>query len=282
MHPSLFSSLVLIDPVIHYARSSAPSDDSVSSSNAQSSTFRRDRWNSSAEAAASLKRHPFYQTWDPRVLELWVKYGLRRLPTALYPLDSDDSEDSDSDDGPVTLTTTKHQEVFTFLRPKFTGKDMKGRPRVNRRTHPDIDFSVKDDYPFYRPEPSRTFENLQSLRPSVFYVFGGKSELSNPEWRKAKMDRTGTGVGGSGGAKEGRVKEVLFEDLGHLIPMIGPKRTAKAAGEWLAEDLERWQEEEEEFQEEWDSKSRLEKTTVSKEWERKIGGNPRGKGTQKL
>ena len=231
---------------------------------------------------ASLKKHPFYKTWDPRVLDLWVKFGLRNIPTALYSLDSDDSEDSDSDDGPVTLTTTKHQEVFTFLRPKFPGVDANGKQRVNRTTHPDLDLSIRDDYPFYRPEPSRTFENLQTLRPSALYIFGGTSELSKPEWRKAKMERTGTGLGGSGGAKEGRVKEVLFEKVGHLIPMIEPERTAEAAGEWLADDLERWRDEEEEFERDWASKSVLEKTTVSKEWEKNIGGNPRGKGTQKL
>ena len=243
------------------------------------STFRRDTWPSRAEAAASLKRNPFYQKWDPRVRDLWIQYGLRKLPTPLYPGDSSDSEDSESDDAPVTLTTTKHQEVFTFLRPKF-GADAK--LHVTRQTHPDLDLASQDDYPFYRPEPSRTFDLLPNLRPSALYVFGGESELSLPEWRKAKMERTGTGLGGSGGAKEGHVREVLFEKVGHLIPMIATERCAQATSEWIAEDLERYREEEAEWKKEWQSKNRMEKMTVGKEWEKNIGGNPRGKSTQKL
>ena len=281
MHPRLFSSLVLIDPVIHTARQSytTTDGDTVSSSIAQNSTFRRDNWSSKADAMSSLKRNPFYQTWDPRVLDLWIRHGLRKLPTPLYPGDFSDDSDSEADDTPVTLTTTKHQEVFTFLRPKF-GAD--GKLHVTRQTHPDLDLNIKEDFPFYRPEPARTFDNLQHLRPGALYVFGGESELSGPEWRKAKMERTGIGLGGSGGAKEGRVKEVVFEKVGHLIPMIATKDCAKAASEWLAEDLERYREEEAEWKSEWESKNRMQKTTVGKEWERNIGGNPRGKSIQKL
>ena len=280
MHPRLLSSLVLIDPVILSARQSHPADgEVVNTSVAQNSTFRRDKWSSKAEAMSSLQRNPFYQTWDPRVLELWIKYGLRKLPTPLHPGDSSDDSDSEADDAPVTLTTTKHQEVFTFVRPKF-GAD--GKIHVTRRTHPDLDMSIKDDYAFYRPEPNKTFDNLQHLRPGALYIFGGESELSKPEWCKAKMERTGMGLGGSGGAKEGRVKEVTFEKVGHLVPMIATEDTAKTASEWLAEDLQRYREEEAEWKSEWDSKTRMQKTTVSKEWERNVGGNPRNKSTQKL
>ena len=81
MHPRLFTSLILIDPVI--ARTPSAQGNFAP---ARLSAKRRDRWPSREAAAASFKRSKFYQTWDPRVLDLWIKYGLRNLPTLVYPI----------------------------------------------------------------------------------------------------------------------------------------------------------------------------------------------------
>ncbi|KAL9064630.1 MAG: hypothetical protein Q9161_008758 [Pseudevernia consocians] len=275
LHPRLLTSLVLIDPVIQNSSAAAPDNSHLS--HTQASTFRRDNWPSRAEAASSVKKSKFYQSWDPRVLDLWIRYGLRSLPTAIYPKDHGGSDRSENDDGPVTLTTTKHQEVFTFLRPNFDGLDANGKLVVNRRTHPDLDLRAAELYPFYRPEPPAVFNDLPRLRPSTLYIFGGQSDLSTPDLRKQKMERTGTGVGGSGGAGADRVKEVVFEDVGHLIPMEAVARCAAAAGEWLSSDLKRWGGEEAEFKREWEAKERRAKYAISEEWKKNIGGDPRRK-----
>ena len=275
IHPRLLTSLVLIDPTI---QTTFPADQDRSRiSNPQASTFRRDHWPSRAEAISSVKKSKFYQSWDPRVLDLWIKYGLRSLPTAIYPKVHDGSDRSDNDDGPVTLTTTKHQEVFTFVRPNFDGVDVNGALIINRRTHPDLGLEGADTYPFYRPEPPAVFNDLPRLRPGALYIFGGQSELSTPDLRKQKMERTGTGVGGSGGAEAGRVREVVFEDMGHLIPMQAVARCAAAAGEWLTNDLKRWRGEEAEFKREWELKEKRARYTISEEWKNNIGGDPRRK-----
>ena len=99
--------------------------------------------------------------------------------------------------------------------------------------------------------------------------------MSPPEARKAKLERTGTGVGGSGGAKEGRVREYVLEDGGHLMPFENVGKVAEEAGEWLSSELERWRNGEEEWKRQWEAKSRMEKTMITEEWERKIGGDPR-------
>ncbi|KAL6718019.1 hypothetical protein ACLMJK_004104 [Lecanora helva] len=287
IHPRLLSSLVLVDPVIHDAGPTT-SKLRTTSNFARSSTFRRDIWSSRTKAAASFQKHPAYQTWDPRVLDLWIEYGLRQLPTALYPEDPSYSQESDqseglSTEGPsVTLTTTKAQEVLAYLRPNFDGKDSNGNLVANRRTHPDIDLSTTELYPFYRPEPPTVFKNLPHLRPSTLYLFGDTSELSFPAARKQKLDVTGTGVGGSGGVKEGRVKEVVLDGVGHLIPMVAPKDSALATADFLASDLERWRKDEEEFRKEWQAKSKLERTSISEEYKRQIGGDPKVKSPQKL
>jgi len=281
IHPRLLTSLVLIDPVIQNA-SGAPEAFKPDASYARSSTFRRDRWPSRAEVAESFKKSKFYQTWDPRVLDLWIKYGLRKLPTAIYPKEFRGPKDVDAEEGPVTLATNKHQEVFMFLRPNFDGKDRNGNLVVNRQTHPDIDLSTTETYPFYAPTPPVVFKALPHLRPSALYLFGGTSELSTPDLRKQKVARTGTGIGGSGGCKEGRVKEVVLEGVGHLVPMIAPQKSADAAADFLAANLERWRKEEAEWRRQWESKERMEKMTFGEEWVKNIGGDPRAKSLQKL
>ncbi|KAH9996333.1 Alpha/beta hydrolase fold-1 [Russula vinacea] len=65
---------------------------------------RRDVW-SSREEADKLFRDRSYKSWDPRVIDLYVKYGLRELPTSAYP---------DQTRG-VTLNCTKSQEYATYI-----------------------------------------------------------------------------------------------------------------------------------------------------------------------
>lgn len=280
IHPRLLTSLVLIDPVIERA-SAAPNVFRAGAVYARSSTFRRDRWPSRAAAAASFKKSDFYQTWDPRVLDLYIKYGLRKLPTAIYALDVQPA-DADAEDGPVTLTTNKHQEVFMFLRPNFDGRDGSGNTIVNRKTHPDIDLDTADTYPFYAPTAPAVSKNLPHLRPSALYLFGGASEISTPELRKWKVGRTGTGVGGSGGVQEGRVQGAVVERVGHLVPLVAPRKSAHAAAEFLAAELKRWRDGEEEWRRQWEGRDRLEKMTFDEEWMRNVGGDPRVKSTLKL
>lgn len=284
MHPRLLTSVVLVDPVIRNS-STTPNPANSDANYARLSTFRRDHWPSRTKAAESFKNSKFYQTWDPRALDLWIRYGLRRLPTTNYPGNIDGrehSEDSDADDGPVTLATNKNQEVFMFLRPNFDGKDANGNLVINRQTHPDIDLDATFIYPFYLPVPEAVFKNLPHLRPSALYLFGGASEMSTPDLRRHKLDSTGTGVGGSGGVREGRVKEEVVEGVGHLVPMIAPKECADAAAGFLSTEVKRWKKDEEEWRRQWDSKDRLEKMTINEEWKKNMGGDPRAKLTLKL
>ncbi|KAF2089009.1 hypothetical protein K490DRAFT_38616 [Saccharata proteae CBS 121410] len=261
MHPRLFETLILIDPVIQLGTSPlgnfAP---------AVASSRRRDRWPSRAAAAEAFSRSKFYQSWDPRVLERWIQHGLRELPTKLYPSPSTPGGPSRSTAAApeVTLSTTKHQEVFTFLRPNFRTDISPSNPqapdlivspdgRQDRETHPDFDLRSDRNYSFYRPEPISTFHQLPFLRPSVLYVFGETSYLSNPDFRRGKMEVTGTGVGGSGGAKEGRVKEVVVEGVGHLIPMEAVRKTAVLGTEWIAAEMTRYRAREDRMKKEWEA-----------------------------
>jgi pimeloyl-ACP methyl ester carboxylesterase len=262
MHPRLLTTLVLIDPVFQRLQATEGS-----SGIAGASSKRRDRWPSRKDARTAFLRSKFYQAWDPRVFDKWIEHGLRELPTFIHPelstakstlpvVSVDPSTalivpDKETE-REVTLKTTKHQEVLTFLRANYATPqypDPSNDP--NPITHPDVDPATGPNSPFYRPEPVATFPRLQHVRPSVLYLFGGQSDVSSPLLRNDKLANTGVGPGGSGGVKKGRVASVIFEDIGHLIPMEVVSRTADAAADWIVPELHRYYSIEEEHNREW-------------------------------
>jgi pimeloyl-ACP methyl ester carboxylesterase len=264
IHPRLFNTLVLLDPVIQEA-----SLDPFGPNLAEQSTFRRDVWPSRREAEILFRNKKFYQKWDERVLQRWIQYGLRDLPTAVHGSLVGGAKNA------VTLTTTKLQEVATFLRPNYDGETPDGRKVINRLTHADLDPGMPLTYPFYRPEPPIIFKNLPHLRPSVLYIFGGKSPLSIPILREQKMEVTGAGVGGSGGVKEGRVKNVVLEGIGHEVAMEAVEGCADATANWLGAEILRWKTQEKEFQAGWSKRSRRDMLVVSDLWKQKISEKPK-------
>lgn len=270
MHPRLLETLVLIDPVFA-ARASVKGNFHPAAMSAN----RRDKWPSRKAAAESFARSPFYKAWDPRVLKLWIQHGLRDLPTKVYP-ESQPSPAAtgaavtleptvtpnvlaNSGEKEVTLTTPKHQEVFSFVRPNLP---LLPNSPPHDLTHPDVP-TEGVVAPFYAPAPMLTLQNVPYLRPSVFYIFGETSDLSAPEFTAQKMAMTGTGVGGSGGAKAGRVVEIIVKGTGHLIPMEKPAETGRNAAGWIGKELARWRANEEILRKQWESTPEVEKYTLS-------------------
>lgn len=257
MHPSLFVGLILIDPVIQRGNPSRKY--------ALPSTYRRDIWPSRRDAMKKFQSSAFYQAWDPRVLEKWVEFGLRDLPTNEHPSSQDPNERA------VTLTTPKSQELFTFLRPSYIDKRSGlqiGNP--SDEMHPDD----IDEFPFYRPEPSHIFRRLPEVKPGVLYLFGESSDLSSPDARRAKMERTGTGVGGSGGAVHGRVHENILP-CGHLVPMELPKDSAKSCAHFIDTALASWNFENSQYQKAWANTPPDERNKIDKQWESHMGPLPK-------
>ncbi|KAH6605658.1 hypothetical protein Trco_004811 [Trichoderma cornu-damae] len=285
MHPRLFAGMVMLDPVISRFASGKklPSSAETYVSPASLSTFRRDTWPSRAAAAASFRSKKFYQSWDPRVLDLFIRHGLCDVSPSSGS--SAASEGDGQSQTPVRLTTTKHQEVFTFVRPLWPALDPTGSLLVNPSLAPDhdLDPNAPPFFPIYRPEGNNTAARLPHLRPPVLYVFGGTSDISPPHLTREKLDTTGIGVGGSGGAKAGRVKHVTHPDSGHLIPLEEPLFCAKAAAEWAKAEIEKWWGEEKEY-EEWTKKSIEEKSTIDDELRKRIAplNGKNGKAKAKL
>lgn len=270
--PRLFHSLVLLDPVVQRETTQYPEkfEGRYVPLNTVLSTRRRDIWPSRKAALESFSRSPFYKAWNPRVLDRWVKYGLRELPTLSHPLPSTDQKPGER---PVTLRTTRHQEVFTFSRPNYDYNTSTNKP-ANILETPDLVPNETNPHPFYRLEPYQIFRNLPHLRPSVLYIFGGQSNMCLPHMMQDKLNTTGTGAGGSGGVAAGRVQSVLFEDKGHLLAQEAVVECAHAAAGFFGAELKRWSAEDEAFQKQWNQKSKVEKSTVDERWLKEIGPPP--------
>ncbi|KAF3316433.1 hypothetical protein TWF173_002275 [Orbilia oligospora] len=153
MHPTLFSCIIGIDPII----SPLPALPGPAPANpATLSAKRRDIWLSYEEAIEFFKSRPFYQNWDSRVLDLHMKYGLRKVPTPLYPDITKVGENA------VTLRTTKHQEVFTFW--KTSEQD--------------------------RTESKEVFFRLKDMKIPVCYIQGQNSIINWGNKNELKMINT--------------------------------------------------------------------------------------------
>lgn len=269
MHPRLFTSLVLIEPVV--------TPDTYSGSGPMLSLLslkRRDTWPSRSKAIEAARKS--HKRWDPRVFERWVQNGYRNLPTALHPLDDSNKslylDQNNPNDPPVTLASSKHQEVMQYIRPNFgAGEPWKGMDLVDNSTHqflaqPDVIGPVVKTTPFYRSEPAIAWKLLDHIRPSVFYIFGGRSPISVKELRADLVQRTGSGIGGSGGIKKSMVKEYLFERSGHQVPLEDVKTTATAVGEWIKPVVEDWKKAEDLFVLGWKNQTARDKLSVTPHW----------------
>lgn len=224
MHPRLLSTLVLIDPVFLDQTSD------VGPPPALLTIPRRDIWDTREKAESSLRKA--FKSWDPRAIDKYVQYGLRKLPTALY----DSVQNKDLASSAVTLTTTKHQEAWIYaqmnLEPRQAGLD--------RLLLPDWDPVIELPNISSRPECLITMRNLPFLRPSVLYIFGEKSHLAPIKAQDERVSRTGIGTGGSGGAKEEKVEKSIVPRASHLLAFERPNETAAAAADWIRRWHERW------------------------------------------
>jgi pimeloyl-ACP methyl ester carboxylesterase len=295
LHPRLMETLILVDPVVQRVVSL-----SGNFSPAFASANRRDKWPSREEAAKAMLRSKFYQAWDKRVFDRWIKYGLRDLPTQLHPetsatpgplpatVSTEPTVIPTSYPQEVTLTTTKHQEVMTFLRPNFPARPGDKEPssseysltnsNINRRTHPDLTPTDHPLAPFYRGESMIVFQQLPHLRPSVLYVFGALSFLTeDPAVIEDKMIHTGTGAGGSGGRKEGRVDQVMVQGAGHLIPMEKVEESAEHAATWIGKEMSRWRVNEKMAEEEWGNLKGGERSVLTTRFVEELEGVMKGK-----
>lgn len=235
---------------------------------AAASANRRDLWPSRRAAADKMRANPAFQVWDPRVLDKYIEYGLRELPTEFYP-------ETPVDGVPVTLQTTKAQEQYNYVKPTYDDdRLLMEKGQVWNEFYADDREDIGDEE-FSRSENKILWHRLSELKPSVLFVPGENSGVSSPELRRRRLEVTGTGPGGSGGLARGRVKEAAV-DAGHLVPYERPKEAAQASAEFLDHELERWTAEEEDRRQRWAKLSRRERVDINDKWRDGLGVKSKG------
>ncbi|KAF9017716.1 alpha/beta-hydrolase [Hymenopellis radicata] len=95
-HPVLFSSLILIDPIIVYPVAGQQAERHFEKLTL-GALSRRDTWKDEQEARVQMSSLPLFQRWDPDVLDAYFEHGLRHVS-----------------EGNVTLKTPAIQEAVTF------------------------------------------------------------------------------------------------------------------------------------------------------------------------
>jgi pimeloyl-ACP methyl ester carboxylesterase len=257
IHTRLFTSLVLLDPVVNII---TPKQKGVVNAFRLSAT-RPDSWPSREAAETSFRRSRFYSSWDPRVLDSWIAHGIRETPN-----------------GKAVLATSRHQEVFTTFRPLYPY--IRDDGTVDRDGAPDFDQTLHDlqelqqIFPFYRSEGSAVLARLPHVRPSVLWVFGGASDVNLPASTRPEIVRTcGSGPDGSGGIEAGRVAMITLENRGHLFPMEIPGLCAEHVTTWVGREMQRYHEAERGY-DEWTRLPMGDKTTLGQQFVDALGRWP--------
>ena len=106
LHPRLSTGIIAIEPAINLNASNM-NYFAVYPIMMKQDLFRN------REAAGAHFASTIHKYWDKEALESFCQYGLRDTPTPLH----ETPKESQSGKVPVTLTTTKHQELSLTTKP---------------------------------------------------------------------------------------------------------------------------------------------------------------------
>jgi pimeloyl-ACP methyl ester carboxylesterase len=216
-HPTLFSSLVLLDPII------APDEMiKVGLLLAKNSLHRQVEWPSREEAEKSMKKA--FRTWDSRVLEKFNQYALFPPPI----------EGNGTSSQATRLTTGRFQELVGFVRPTFI-----------------YDGDIENENVTWVTEVFMAHKLIPYAPCNTLFICGEKSVSAGPEIRKDWLARSGTGVQGRIRRHERRVEEAVIPRRGHFVPLEAPRACAEAAARWIDEETKKWEAEEESGRRNW-------------------------------
>ena len=101
----------------------------------------------------------------------------------------------------------------------------------------------------------------------MLYIFGDGSPVSAVSMQEILVNRTGVGLGGSGGIEAGQVAMVSLQGGGHLFPMEKVKACAELVSIELNKRLCQFKSHEMFLQRHQSGKSERDKLVVSKEWQ---------------
>jgi pimeloyl-ACP methyl ester carboxylesterase len=224
LHPSLFASLVLMEPIIF--------PDPVSS-NAHSLlgiALKRKRIWASRDEAESYWTKAYSKSWDPRVVKLWNRYALSPVNQA-------------APNRETRLAWERTQEIAGYL--QFTHTSESG---------PDIDEvleKVKNEGPVWVQNIVQLYLLIPYISTRTLFLVGSKPGSAPASIRPYWATRMGSEPIfhprlNNQGTSKGRGRRVVLEEVqgtGHFLTLEKPTIVAERVGEWAFEELEGWREE---------------------------------------
>jgi pimeloyl-ACP methyl ester carboxylesterase len=251
LHQRLLTTIIAIEPILN------KSAFRMSMSGVYPLTYRKDTWTSRATAVGAFCSGLAYRNFHPDVVELFGEYGLRK-----------------NIDGTVSLVTAKTQELSAYARAAYPSRDQALNTFTPTRSfHWDLGLESgtgrerNPEEPFYRPEALLAWAWLPFLKQSVLFLHGDRSHMigSSAKGRAECAEATGWATGGSGGARDGRVKDVTVPGS-HFVPMENPEGIASVAAKWLDVGYLRWAGEGEAERATWHAMPVGQRTRLTDDW----------------
>ncbi|KAG2751062.1 alpha/beta-hydrolase [Suillus brevipes Sb2] len=129
-----FSSVILVEPMLSLT---AEAVEPLRSILIKYAYERRDVWPSREFAYKNLKSRQRCERWDPRVLDLYIKFGLRTHPGARHPRAPYDG---------VSLACSREEEVTMYREPDGATKPVQDLDKVCSHIPVSIVFGSDNDY----------------------------------------------------------------------------------------------------------------------------------------
>lgn len=129
-----FSSVILVEPMLS---TTAEAVEPLRSILIKYAYERRDVWPSREFAYKNLKSRQRCERWDPRVLDLYIKFGLRTHPGARHPRAPYNG---------VSLACSREEEVTMYREPDGATKPVQDLDKVCSRMPVSIVFGSDNDY----------------------------------------------------------------------------------------------------------------------------------------
>lgn len=248
-HPSLFAGIVAVEgPSFTTARNFQKHPGDEPRKDAQHKgvliSKRRETWPSRQEARQRFLANPFFRAYDPRAIDVHMKYCLRNTPTPENP-------------HAVTLTTPKSMEAAVFFTPD---PPLVGYPKqAGSGTYICVNG-------FYKPEVEDIVTATPHIRQPILFILGTESEIGTSTVIAELVEMTGSGNKGNGGTRTGQVQRHLVDDSGHAVLLEKPKESAVLIGRWLRKLMKRWYDEKDQRR----GTARFEPAVLKKEWTDRI------------
>lgn len=264
IHTSLFTSLVLTEAMVR--RVPSPPGGQSFFLMAYAAALRQEHWPSREEAERYLRGRKAYRTWDPRVVDLYVRHGLQNQ-AGQYPLEPSQAGQHHPSSN-VTLKTSATQEALGIARPAYPPNHLPlSSFEPSRLRHLELATGLRRSElnAFYRPEALLSFRQLAPLTPSALFIYG-EHATQRAEMQADVEAETGKGINGNGGIPAGAVKSVMISDSGHFVPFEKVASVAAEAGSWITDAVRRWKFDQDREIEEWYSRDARFKQQLPKDY----------------